>query len=328
MRSLAVAAVMTFGLTALAGLFAADAKPSDSKKVPPIRAKFVITATVGVAAGGAGGVGFGGAGGANLGIAVGGGAIGGGNAPNLGIVGVAGGAGGKPPAQNLGGGGAFGVLGGGLGFNGAPPKPVPQTDLLLSLGADSGKTLVLATVPNGKATEWTKKYWANSGWVFAKQQPAFAFTGRVTTEDEDKLFPNGAPLINGPVTLELAEKKRLVFVVESVTAVDKFNKDKYPPQGQASVEGRGERARPGRDSGKEARGQDERRQEGQGDRRAGRLGRQPEASGNGRGEGDREEVTVGCHSKNAFTGTAKPGSTSGMASSSPLCITCGSSSFR
>lgn len=237
MRSLAVAAVMTFGLTALAGLFAADAKPSDSKKVPPIRAKFVITATVGVAAGGAGGVGFGGAGGANLGIAVGGGAIGGGNAPNLGIVGVAGGAGGKPPAQNLGGGGAFGVLGGGLGFNGAPPKPVPQTDLLLSLGADSGKTLVLATVPNGKATEWTKKYWANSGWVFAKQQPAFAFTGRVTTEDEDKLFPNGAPLINGPVTLELAEKKRLVFVVESVTAVDKFNKDKYPPQGQASVEG-------------------------------------------------------------------------------------------
>jgi hypothetical protein len=230
---------MTFALTAFAGLFAADSKSGDAKKVPPIRAKVVLTATVG----GAGSVGFAGAvQGAGFGGQAGG--VGVGSAPNLGIFGAAGGAGGiggaggKVPAQNLGiGGGVFGVLGGGMGFNGAPPKVAPQMDLFLDVGADSGKTVVLATVPNGKATEWVKKYWANNGWVFAKQRPVFAFTGRVTTEDEDKLFPNAAPVINGPVTLELAEKKRLVFVIESVTAVDKFNKDKYPPQGQASVEG-------------------------------------------------------------------------------------------
>ncbi len=226
MRFLSVAAVMTFGMTVFAGLFAAEPKSSDSKKLPPIRAKVVLTTTVSGAAG--------------TGVGGGGGVLGGGNVPNLGIFGAAGGiggAGGKAPAQNLGGGGAFGLAGGGVGLNGGGLKGVQEMSMVLNVGEDSAKTVLLAHIPVGKAAEWTKKYWANNGWILVNPQPAFAFTGRVTTEDEGKLFANGAPLFNTPGMLELAEKKRLVFVVESVTAVDKFNKDKFPPQGRAAVEG-------------------------------------------------------------------------------------------
>lgn len=265
MRPLVTATLLTFGLTAAAGLVAADPKPSpgDTKKVPPIRAKVTLTASIysftgvgpGIAVGG--GVAGAAGGAANFGI---GKNLGGGNAnlggagqmgqvQNLGVgggvFGVAGGAGIVGGAGAFGGagavGGGFGGNLGGFAMGGGQMNPKTMTtDLYLNIGTDSGKTVILAHVPVGKALDFQKAVLQNVGWVLAPKPPAFAFTGRLTTEDEEKLFPNGAPLLKGPDSLEVGEKdkkKKVVLVVETVGRVDKLTKDRYPPQGSAAVEG-------------------------------------------------------------------------------------------
>ncbi len=270
MRSLVAAGMMTFGMTAVAAVFAADGKPTaketskntdSTKKTPPVRARVVITATIG-SAGGVGfagmavGGGFGGAGGnapvkpaANLGV---GGGVFGVAGGQLGQFGVQGGVGGGIGGVQ-GGGGAIGVMPGGAGgvgfaaggagknlaiFGGVGGMRNPTMDMFLNIGEESGKNVILATIARGKAADFQKKFWQNMGWVMNPKPPVFAFSGRLTTEDEEKLFPNGAPVIQGPVSIELAEKKRLVLVVENVTAIDKFNKSKFPPQGQMMIEGK------------------------------------------------------------------------------------------
>lgn len=111
--------------------------------------------------------------------------------------------------------------------------------LFLAVGPESDRTLLIGFIPAGLANEFSRKYVANSGWALGVKSPTFAFTGRLTTEDEPELFPNGvAPILNDVPAFTLGKDRRVVLQIDAVAEVTRFNRTKFPPDGSAMIEGR------------------------------------------------------------------------------------------
>lgn len=231
MRPLVAAGILTLAVT----LFAAvrGAEPAPTPKLDRARVTMTIAfqpATPPAPAG-------------NLGV--GGGAFGviGNGLGQLGFMGgpvpVPPAGGGKNLAQfGFGGvavGGMFGFGGGAIGAMPAAPKTVDATFPIVS---GTEKAEIVAHIPAGKALEFQKKWYATAGLTFIPKPVTYAFTGRLTTEDEAKLFAAGkSGLAVAGTQLQIEDKTRLVFVVESAVQVLKANKADFPPEGMVRVDG-------------------------------------------------------------------------------------------
>lgn len=236
MRPLVAAGILTLAVTMFAAVRGAE--PAPTPKLD--RARITMTIAFQPAAAGM----FVPAAGAGANLGVGGGVLGvaGGGLGQFGLMGgpVPPAGGGKNLAQfGFGGiavgGGMFGFGGGAIGAMPAAPKTVDATFPLVS---GTEKAEIVAHIPAGKALEFQKKWHATAGLTFIPKPVTYAFTGRLTTEDEAKLFAAGKSALPVAGTqLQLEERNRLVFVVESAVPVLKSNKGDFPPEGMVRVDG-------------------------------------------------------------------------------------------